>query len=72
MDWQRLSLGLIDSDSYQFSSNGKSFRCQVGMSEYTPPEYQGGEFKTLDPTIHPDFFAVHRWSIDIKLRCWRR
>jgi DNA-binding helix-hairpin-helix protein with protein kinase domain len=62
------SLCFIDTDSYQFSSNGKTYRCLVGMPEYTPPEYQGLSFRTFDRTRESDHFALAVLIFQILMR----
>jgi len=49
---------LVDSDSIQYSSRGKIYRCTKGKSEYTPPELQGRPFKAVDRTINHDAFGL--------------
>jgi DNA-binding helix-hairpin-helix protein with protein kinase domain len=52
------TVGFIDTDSYQLTLNGRIFRCAVGTPEYTPPELQGYDFKTIDRSSHADFFSA--------------
>ena len=65
---------LVDTDSFQIQQGGKSsqaapswlgalpgqqiYRCGVGKAEYTPPELQGVDFKTVDRTIAHDNFGL--------------
>lgn len=49
---------LVDIDSCQICSKGKTFRCLVGRPEYTPPEYQGLDLGTLDRTKEADYFSM--------------
>ncbi|MFI6678711.1 helix-hairpin-helix domain-containing protein [Kribbella sp. NPDC050470] len=50
---------LIDSDSFQIRANGKTFRCRVGVPEFTPPELQGlDSFESLDRTPNHDNFGL--------------
>jgi hypothetical protein len=65
---------LVDTDSFQIQQGGQSsqrapswlgalpgqqiYRCGVGKAEYTPPELQGVDFKTIDRTIAHDNFGL--------------
>jgi DNA-binding helix-hairpin-helix protein with protein kinase domain len=49
---------MIDSDSFQYSSNGRVYRCLVGKVEYTPPELQGRPLGNVDRTAAHDAFGV--------------
>lgn len=49
---------LIDCDSFQVSSNGNRFLCEVGVSAYTPPELQGKDFATIVRTENHDNFGL--------------
>lgn len=49
---------LIDSDSFQFRYNGKTFRSLVGVAEYTPAELQGVSFQNTDRTANHDAFGL--------------
>jgi DNA-binding helix-hairpin-helix protein with protein kinase domain len=49
---------LIDSDSFQYRSGGRVFRCKVGKPEYTPPELQGQQFGKIERTINHDAFGI--------------
>ena len=49
---------LVDSDSIQYSSGGKIYRCTKGKAEYTPPELQGRPFNAVDRTINHDAFGL--------------
>jgi DNA-binding helix-hairpin-helix protein with protein kinase domain len=55
---QDATVALIDADSFQFSSNGKSYPCVVGMTEFSPPEIQGLRFDSITRTIDHDNFAL--------------
>jgi DNA-binding helix-hairpin-helix protein with protein kinase domain len=52
------TIKLIDCDSFQFSTKDKTYRCRVGVGEYTPPELQGQKLETLDRTSNHDAFGV--------------
>jgi DNA-binding helix-hairpin-helix protein with protein kinase domain len=49
---------LIDSDSFQVIAAGKSFLCQVGTPEYTPPELQNFRFDRIKRTQNHDNFGL--------------
>jgi DNA-binding helix-hairpin-helix protein with protein kinase domain len=49
---------LVDSDSIQYSSGGKVYRCIKGKAEYTPPELQGRRFNAVDRTVNHDAFGL--------------
>ncbi len=65
---------LVDTDSFQIQQGGQSsqrapswlgalpgqqiYRCRVGKAEYTPPELQGVDFKTIDRTVAHDNFGL--------------
>lgn len=50
---------LIDSDSFQIRSQGRVFRCRVGVPEFTPPELQGvSSFDAIDRTANHDNFGL--------------
>lgn len=49
---------LIDSDSFQYRVSGNTYRCLVGVAEYTPPELQGASFGKVDRTPNHDNFGL--------------
>ena len=49
---------LIDCDSFQISSGGKTFICEVGVEDFTPPELQGGSFRGVVRTSNHDNFGL--------------
>jgi len=50
---------IVDCDSFQVTDNqGTVHRCQVGKPEYTPPELQGVQFKTVDQSTEHDLFGL--------------
>ena len=51
-------VALIDCDSFQVQSNGRTFRCEVGVPEYTPPELQGVVFRDVNRTENHDRFGL--------------
>ncbi|MBB5045483.1 DNA-binding helix-hairpin-helix protein with protein kinase domain [Rhodopseudomonas rhenobacensis] len=49
---------LIDCDSFQFSKEGKTFYCAVGVPDYTPPELQGKSLENINRTPNHDAFGL--------------
>ena len=49
---------LIDSNSFQVVAANKSYLCQVGTPEYTPPELQGARFDRVTRTSNHDNFGL--------------
>ena len=49
---------LIDSDSFQFTYNGRVFPCKVGVPEFTPPELQGKDLSRVTRTTNHDNFGL--------------
>src|SRR5262245_38196515 len=49
---------LLDVDSFQVSVDGKTYRCDGGFAEYTPPELQGVAFRDVDRTQEHDCFGI--------------
>jgi DNA-binding helix-hairpin-helix protein with protein kinase domain len=49
---------LVDCDSFQVSTNGKLFACDVGVDPFTPPEIQGQHFREVVRTINHDNFGL--------------
>jgi DNA-binding helix-hairpin-helix protein with protein kinase domain len=55
---EKATITLIDSDSFQVIAAGKSFLCQVGTPEYTPPELQHSRFDRIKRTQNHDNFGL--------------
>ncbi|HWQ34716.1 MAG TPA: tetratricopeptide repeat protein [Blastocatellia bacterium] len=55
---RRATIHLLDCDSFQVSENGRTFRCEGGFGEYTPPELQGVAFREVDRTQMHDCFGL--------------
>jgi DNA-binding helix-hairpin-helix protein with protein kinase domain len=51
-------VSLIDCDSFQISSRGRYFLCEVGVPLYTPPELQDKQFKNVIRTPNHDNFGL--------------
>lgn len=49
---------LIDSDSFQYRSSTATYRCLVGVAEYTPPELQSAQFDKIDRNPNHDNFGL--------------
>lgn len=49
---------LVDCDSVQVTSAGRTYRCVVGKPEFTPPELQGKPFASVDRTPAQDNFGL--------------
>lgn len=49
---------LIDCDSFQVTAGAKTFPCEVGVEEFTPPELQGAAFRGLVRTANHDNFGL--------------
>ncbi|TBY65781.1 protein kinase domain-containing protein [Rhizobium leguminosarum bv. viciae] len=54
----KATVSLIDSDSFQYRPAGLTYRCLVGVAEYTPPELQGALFEKVDRTPNHDNFGL--------------
>lgn len=53
------TVALIDADSFQFTSNGRSYPCVVGVADFTPPELQGHrDLKSVTRTKDQDHFGL--------------
>src|SRR5262249_33907984 len=49
---------LLDCDSFQVRANGKTYRCEAGFPEYTPPDLDGLAFKEIDRNPKQDFCGL--------------
>ncbi|MES2788536.1 MAG: hypothetical protein V4719_02870 [Planctomycetota bacterium] len=49
---------LIDCDSFEITSAGQHFPCEVGVPLYTPPELQGQSFRGVNRTVNHDRFGL--------------
>jgi DNA-binding helix-hairpin-helix protein with protein kinase domain len=55
---QDATVALIDADSFQFTLNGKSYPCVVGVLDFTPPELHGKNLASVQRTIEHDNFGL--------------
>lgn len=55
---QEAIVKLIDCDSFQITSEGHHYLCEVGVSTHTPPELQGRPFRGVLRTINHDAFGL--------------
>ncbi len=51
-------IALIDCDSFQIRTGGQTYRCEVGVGPFTPPELQDLNFRDLDRTPDHDRFGL--------------
>jgi DNA-binding helix-hairpin-helix protein with protein kinase domain len=55
---RKATVYLLDVDSFQVSFDGKTYRCEGGFPEYTPPELQGVAFRDVDREREHDCFGL--------------
>jgi DNA-binding helix-hairpin-helix protein with protein kinase domain len=55
---RKATVYLLDVDSFQFSVDGRTYRCEGGFPEYTPPELQGVSFREVDREQKHDCFGL--------------
>jgi serine/threonine protein kinase len=55
---RKATVYLLDVDSFQVWFDGKTYRCEGGFPEYTPPELQGVAFRNIDRTQDHDGFGL--------------
>jgi DNA-binding helix-hairpin-helix protein with protein kinase domain/Tfp pilus assembly protein PilF len=55
---RKATVFLLDCDSFQVSIDGKTYRCEGGFPEYTPPELQGIPFREVDRRQEHDYFGL--------------
>src|SRR5262245_31818202 len=55
---RKATVYLLDVDSFQVSADGKTYRCEGGFPEYTPPELQGVAFRDVDRGQGHDCFGL--------------
>ncbi len=52
------SLQLVDCDSFQIALEGRTYLTGVGVVDYTPPELQGADFRTVVRNENHDRFGL--------------
>ncbi|MBM4345312.1 MAG: hypothetical protein FJ100_18225 [Deltaproteobacteria bacterium] len=52
------SLQLVDCDSFQITFEGRTYLTGVGVVDYTPPELQGADFRSVVRTENHDLFGL--------------
>ncbi len=57
-DPQKGFVRFLDCDSFQVKQDNTTFRCSVGVVDYTPPELQRQNFSKVDRTQNHDHFGV--------------
>ncbi len=55
---KKATIYLLDCDSFQVSAEGRTYRCDAGFPEYTPPELQGRPFREIDRNQEHDCFGL--------------
>ena len=54
----RMCVRMIDCDSFQLNSNGRTFPCPVGTPHFTPPELQSQKLRDIVRTQNHDRFGL--------------
>jgi DNA-binding helix-hairpin-helix protein with protein kinase domain len=49
---------LVDCDSFQIATKGRSYLCDVGVDLFTPPELQGRHFGGIERSANHDNFGL--------------
>ena len=55
---QDATVTLIDADSFQLSQGGRTFPCEVGVADFTPPELQGRDLGSVLRKLEHDHFGL--------------
>jgi len=55
---EKATVKLIDCDSFQVSYRGRTYSCEVGVPDFTPPELQGKSLKGVVRTKNQDNFGL--------------
>ncbi len=55
---QQMCVRFIDCDSFQLSSNGRTFLCPVATPHFTPPELQSKNLRAVPRTTNHDCFGL--------------
>ena len=56
---------LIDTDSFQITRNGTTYRCNVGTPDYTAAELHGPKFCDVDRTVYHDAFGLAEFVFEL-------
>ncbi|MGD9636319.1 MAG: hypothetical protein AB7U97_23760, partial [Pirellulales bacterium] len=54
----KMTVRMIDCDSFQVTRDGKTFTCPVGSPHFTPPELQGKKLRDVVRTVDHDRFGL--------------
>src|SRR4051812_9290265 len=55
---KRMCVRMIDCDSFQITSKGRTFSCPVGTPHFTPPELQSQKLRDIQRTANHDRFGL--------------
>jgi DNA-binding helix-hairpin-helix protein with protein kinase domain len=55
---KKMCVRMIDCDSFQIASNGRTFACPVGTPHFTPPELQSQKLREVIRTPNHDRFGL--------------
>src|SRR5499433_1464644 len=55
---RKATVYLLYVDSFQVSADDKTYRCEGGFPDYTPPELQGVAFRDVDRAQEHDYFGL--------------
>jgi DNA-binding helix-hairpin-helix protein with protein kinase domain len=55
---KQMCVRMIDCDSFQITSNGRTFHCPVGTPHFTPPELQSKKLREVVRTANNDRFGL--------------
>jgi DNA-binding helix-hairpin-helix protein with protein kinase domain len=55
---KRMCVRMIDCDSFQLNSNGRTFACPVGTPHFTPPELQSQKLRDIIRNQNHDRFGL--------------
>jgi DNA-binding helix-hairpin-helix protein with protein kinase domain len=55
---KQMCVRMIDCDSFQIASNGRTYHCPVGTPHFTPPELQSQKLRDVTRTVNHDRFGL--------------
>jgi DNA-binding helix-hairpin-helix protein with protein kinase domain len=55
---EQMVVRFIDCDSFQITSNGRTFTCPVGTPHFTPPELQAKKLRDIPRQVDHDLFGL--------------